>query len=66
VLTIKINPIDKIRWTKKALPAIKKIIFSTKEQDRLIKVLQDNDYEEFAEIAQDARKYIPEVKKFFK
>lgn len=59
----KISTIDKIRWSKKALPAIKKILSSKKEQDRLVQVLNDNGYVEFAEIAQDARKYAPEAKK---
>ena len=61
----KISAIDKMKWTKKAMPAIKRVVYSEKEQDKLIKLLNDNGYPEFGEVLTDAKKYIPDAKKMF-
>lgn len=60
----KISAIDKIKWSKKALPVIKRIISSKKEQDKIISLLKENDYPELAEVAEDfVSKYGDQAKK---
>lgn len=63
---LKISALDKIRWAKKATPAIKKIVSSKKEQEKLLNILRDNGYSELAEIAEEfTLKYGFEAKKMF-
>lgn len=59
----KIKTIDKIKWAKKAKPVAKRILSSKEEQARFISMLKNGGYPELAEIAEDAKKYIPEAKK---
>lgn len=61
---LKINMLDKIRWSKKAMPEVKKVVSSKKEQEKLINLLRDNGYSNIADIAEEfTLKYGHEVKK---
>lgn len=62
----KINALDKIRWAKKATPAIKRIVSSKKEQEKLLNILRENGYSELADIGDEfTLKYGHEAKKMF-
>jgi hypothetical protein len=60
---LKINMLDKIRWSKKAMPEVKRVVSSRKEQEKLINLLRDNGYSNIADIAEEfTLKYGQEVK----
>lgn len=62
----KINALDKIRWAKKATPAIKRIVSSKKEQEKILNILRENGYSELADIGEEfTLKYGLEAKKMF-
>lgn len=62
----KISKFDQLRWGKKAMPAIKRIVNSEEEQNKLVACLNDAGYPELAQIALEAKKYIPDAKKHLK
>lgn len=58
---MKINPVDKVKLSTKALSILKNLKKDPKRQEKLIRALQANGFEDIAELAVMAQKYLDEV-----
>lgn len=58
---MKINPVDKVKLSTKALAILKNLKKDPKKQEKLIRALQANGFEDIAELAIMAQKYLEEV-----
>lgn len=58
---MKINPVDKVKLSTKALSILKNLKKDPKKQEKLIRALQANGFEDIAELAVMAQKYLDEV-----
>lgn len=58
---MKINAIDKVKFTTKGMSILKDLKANPKKQDKLIAALKANGFDEIAELAVDAQKYLAEV-----
>ena len=61
---IKIKPVDRIRYTKAGMAIMKDMVNHPEKQDMLINTLKDGGFEDIANLANDAKKYMPEVAKY--
>lgn len=60
-MNVKISAIDKAKFATKGMKILKDLKENPRKQERLIKVLELNDFPEIAELARDAQKYLEEV-----
>lgn len=58
---MKINPVDKVKLSTKTLAILKNLKKDPKKQEKLIRALQANGFEDIAELAIMAQKYLEEV-----
>lgn len=58
---MKISALDKVKFTTKGMSILKDLKKNPKKQEKLIAALRANGFEDIAELAQDATKYLDEV-----
>lgn len=57
---VKISAIDKAKFTAKGMKILKDLQKNPKKQEKLVAALKANGFEDIAELAEDAKKYLGE------
>lgn len=58
---MKITAMDKIKFSTRGMKILKDLKENPKKQQKLLAALRANGFEEIAELAEDAQKYLVEV-----
>lgn len=58
---IKISLVDKAKLTTKGLAILKDLKKNPKKQEKLIKALRANGFDDIADLAEDAQKYLEDL-----
>lgn len=58
---MKISAIDKVKFATKGMAILKDLKKNPKKKEKLIAALKANGFDDIAELAEDAQKYLDEV-----